>query len=112
MKNPRILFLIMAVTMVHYGYSQELASTVEIKKTTVDAAIPDDFPIGAIPYFSPIYSTKNGDIIGTIGGTGLVKYNGKGQILERCFYCDYQRGSQVVMYTESLLSLPGDHEEV
>jgi F-box interacting protein len=74
--------------------------------------IPDDFPIGAIPYFSPIYSTKNGDIIGTIGGTRLVKYNGKGQILERCFYCDYQRGSQVVMYTESLLSLPGDHEEV
>ncbi|KAK2412173.1 F-box/kelch-repeat protein [Trifolium repens] len=62
-------------------------------------------PIGAIPYFSPIYSTKNGDIFGTIGGTGLVKYNGKGQLLGHCSYCDDPRGSQVVMYTESLLSL-------
>ncbi|GAU19174.1 hypothetical protein TSUD_198550 [Trifolium subterraneum] len=71
-----------------------------------------DFPIGAVPYFSPIYSTKNGDIIGTIGGTGLVKYNGKGQMLGHCCYCDDPRGSQVVMYTESLLSLPGDHGQV
>ncbi|PNY10897.1 F-box/kelch-repeat protein [Trifolium pratense] len=70
------------------------------------------FPIGAIPYFSPIYSTKNGDIIGTIDGTGLVKYNGQGQMLGHCSYCDDPRGSQVVMYTESLLSLPGDHEQV
>jgi hypothetical protein len=75
-------------------------------------AIPVDITIGAIPYFSLIYSTKNGDIIGTIGGAGLVKYNGNGQMLEHCSYCDDPRGSQVVIYTESLLSLPGDHEEV
>jgi F-box interacting protein len=70
------------------------------------------FPSYVIPNFSPIYSTKNGDVIGTIGGTGLVKYNGKGQMLEHCSYCDDPRGSQVVIYTESLLSLPGDHEQV
>jgi F-box interacting protein len=70
------------------------------------------FPIDGIPYFSPIYSTKNGDIIGTIRGTGLVKYNSKGQLLENRSYCDDPRGSQVVMYTESLLSLPDDSKEV
>jgi F-box interacting protein len=70
-----------------------------------------DLPIGAIPYFSPIYSTKNGDIFGTIGGTGLVKYNGQGQLLGHCSYCDDPRGSQVVMYTESLLSLPGNNKQ-
>jgi hypothetical protein len=69
-------------------------------------------PIGAIPYFSPIYSTKNGDIFGTIGGTGLVKYNGQGQLLGHCSYCDDPRGSQVVMYTESLLSLPDNNKQV
>jgi F-box interacting protein len=70
------------------------------------------FPIDGIPYFSPIYSTKNGDIIGTIRGTGLVKYNSKGQLLENRSYCDDPRGSQVVMYTESLLSLPDYSKEV
>ncbi|GAU16715.1 hypothetical protein TSUD_199570 [Trifolium subterraneum] len=70
------------------------------------------FPIDGIPYFSAIYSTNNGDIIGTIRGTGLVKYNGKGQLLGHCSYCNDSRGSQVVMYTESLLSLPGDSKEV
>ncbi|CAJ2654074.1 unnamed protein product [Trifolium pratense] len=69
-------------------------------------------PIVAIPYFSPIYSTKNGDIIGTIGGTGLAKYNGIGQLLGHCSFCDDPLGSQVVMYTESLLSLPGGIEQV
>ncbi|GAU19178.1 hypothetical protein TSUD_198590 [Trifolium subterraneum] len=69
------------------------------------------FYIGAIPYFSPIYSTKNGDIIGTIGGTGLVKYNGKGQLLGHCSYCEDPRRSQVIMYTESLLSLPDNKQE-
>ncbi|CAJ2654071.1 F-box/kelch-repeat protein At3g23880-like isoform X1 [Trifolium pratense] len=70
------------------------------------------FPIGAVPYFSPIYSTKNGDIIGTIGGTGLVKYNGQGRLLGHCSYCEDPRGSQVIMYTESLLSLPDDNKQV
>ncbi|XP_045821594.1 F-box/kelch-repeat protein At3g23880-like [Trifolium pratense] len=64
------------------------------------------FPTNAIPYFSPIYSTKNGDIIGTNGNTGLVKYNGKGQLLRQCSYRDDLGEPQVVMYTESLLSLP------
>jgi hypothetical protein len=72
------------------------------------------FPIDAdtIHYFSPIYSKKDGDIIGTIGGTGLVKYNGIGQLLGHCFYCDDPHGSEVVMYTESLLSLPGWHKQL
>ncbi|MCI02871.1 F-box protein [Trifolium medium] len=70
------------------------------------------FPIGGIPYFSPIYSTKNDDIIGTIRGTELVKYNSKGQLLGHRSYCNDTRGSQVVMYTESLLSLPRDSKQV
>ncbi|GAU19175.1 hypothetical protein TSUD_198560 [Trifolium subterraneum] len=65
-----------------------------------------------IPYFSPIYSKKNGDIIGTIRGTGLAKYNSKGQLSGHCSYCDDSRGSQAVMYTESLLSLPSDSKQV
>ncbi|KAK2440212.1 F-box/kelch-repeat protein [Trifolium repens] len=71
------------------------------------------FPINnTIPYFSPI-STKNGDIIGIDDGIGLVKYNDKGHLLAQCSYCDDTSGSQVVIYTESLLSLPGcDIEQV
>jgi hypothetical protein len=69
-------------------------------------------PINATPYFSPIYSTKSGDIVGIDDGIGLVKYNGKGQLLGQCSYCDDPSGSQVVIYTESLLSLPGDIEQV
>ncbi|KEH18192.1 galactose oxidase [Medicago truncatula] len=56
-------------------------------------------------------STISGDIIGTYGGTELVKYDDKGQLLEhRCYYND-GFGSQVTMYTESLLSLPGNNEQ-
>jgi hypothetical protein len=61
-------------------------------------------------WFSPIYSTKSGDIIGTNFLGGLVKYNDKGQLLE------YQEGRgnvrQVAMYTESLLSPHVDLEQV
>jgi len=60
MKNPRILFLIMAVTMVHYGYSQELASTVAIKKITPDATIPDDFPTETTEKKADEEEDKNG----------------------------------------------------
>ncbi|XP_057443526.1 F-box/kelch-repeat protein At3g06240-like [Lotus japonicus] len=62
---------------------------------------------GEIPtqYFSPICSTKNGDIVGTDGDKGLVKYNDKGQLLEHHSYDEYPYVS-LVMYTESLLSLP------
>ncbi|AET02111.1 F-box protein interaction domain protein [Medicago truncatula] len=59
-----------------------------------------------IPWFSPVYSTKSGDIIGTSNiGLGLVKYNNKGQLLE--YFAMNSIASEVAMYTESLLSLPG-----
>jgi F-box interacting protein len=89
-------------------------------------------------YFSPICSTDNGDIIGTICSipdiyfnpicpinnddllfwnnnddiiekvrdTRLMKINDKGQLLRRHSFRNNL--SDIVMYTESLLSLPGD----
>ncbi|XP_058731490.1 F-box/kelch-repeat protein At3g06240-like [Vicia villosa] len=62
--------------------------------------------------FSPICSTKNGDIIVT-NGTRLLRYNDKGELIEgssyRCFPDSaVSRGSPSIVYTESLLSLPGD----
>ncbi|KEH29058.1 putative F-box domain, galactose oxidase/kelch, beta-propeller, F-box associated interaction [Medicago truncatula] len=67
-------------------------------------------PLHRIPghYFHPIHSTKNGDIIGRSHDTRLVKYNDKGQLLADRPFCSSQ--SEVVMYTESLLSLLGDNE--
>ncbi|XP_061349787.1 F-box/kelch-repeat protein At3g23880-like [Gastrolobium bilobum] len=59
-------------------------------------------------YFSPICSTKNGDIVGLDGTKGFVKYNDKGLLQE---YCNDSHGCQVAMYTESLLSLPGHTEQ-
>ncbi|GAU47480.1 hypothetical protein TSUD_265520 [Trifolium subterraneum] len=56
-------------------------------------------------YFSPIFSTDNGDIIGTMRGTGLVKLNDKGQQLQHCSFSNSL--SDIVVYTKSLLSLPG-----
>jgi F-box interacting protein len=67
--------------------------------------------IDNVAYFSPMYFAKNGDIIGTNGGN-VVKYNYKGQLLDHRSYSDDPDGSQVVMYTESLLSLPGGAEQV
>jgi hypothetical protein len=66
----------------------------------------------AIRIFSPLCSTKSGDIIGSDGGLGLVKYNDKGQLLEYCAYRNYPLRSQAIVYTESLLSLPVDREQV
>ena len=60
--------------------------------------------------FHPIYYTENGDIIGKYGGTRLVKYNDKGQFLGHHSFCNSP--SEVVVYTESLLSLSGDNEHV
>ncbi|XP_058726921.1 F-box/kelch-repeat protein At3g06240-like [Vicia villosa] len=62
--------------------------------------------------FSPICSTKNGDIIVT-NGTRLLRYNDKGELIEgssyRCFPDSaVSRGSPSIVYTESFLSLPGD----
>ncbi|KEH31282.1 putative F-box domain, galactose oxidase/kelch, beta-propeller, F-box associated interaction [Medicago truncatula] len=66
----------------------------------------------AIPNFYPLCSTKSGDIIGSDGGLGLVKYNDKGQLLEYSSYHNYPLRSQAIMYTESLLSFPVDGEQV
>ena len=71
-------------------------------------AIPDH-SINA-NYFHPIYFTENGDIIGKYGGTRLVKYNDKGQLLGLHTFCNSP--SEVVVYTESLLSLSGDNVHV
>ncbi|XP_061365761.1 F-box/kelch-repeat protein At3g06240-like [Gastrolobium bilobum] len=69
-------------------------------------------PIGTPnQYFSPICSTKSGDIVGTDGGIAFVKYNDKGQLQERRLYSVNPRGCDAAMYTESLLSLPGDNDQ-
>jgi len=57
--------------------------------------------------FWPKYYTKSGDIVGTNMHSLLAKYNDKGQLQERRSYCDNEYGSLKVMYTESLLSIPG-----
>ncbi|WVZ20503.1 hypothetical protein V8G54_007825 [Vigna mungo] len=62
--------------------------------------------IPAAMYFFPIYYTKDGDIFGTDGWTGLAKYNGKGQLQEHRSYSKGSYRSQVAVYTESLLSFP------
>ncbi|KAJ1427234.1 F-box-like domain superfamily [Sesbania bispinosa] len=63
-------------------------------------------------YFSPICFTKNGDIVGTDGSTGLAKYDDKGQLLEHHSYYDNPfHIHKVAMYIESLLELPGDNEQ-
>ncbi|XP_014518032.2 F-box/kelch-repeat protein At3g23880 [Vigna radiata var. radiata] len=62
--------------------------------------------IPAAMYFSPICYTKDGDIFGTDGWTGLAKYNGKGQLQEHRSYSKGSYRSQVAVYTESLLSFP------
>jgi F-box interacting protein len=63
-------------------------------------------------YFYPICSTKSGDIVGKDVDTVLQKYNNKGQLLEHESYCEGPLKSQVVIYTESLFSLPGDNIQV
>jgi F-box interacting protein len=61
------------------------------------------------PFFNPICSTNNGDIIGTSSCSKLVKYNNKGQLLE--FRSFRNSPSEVVLYTETLLSLPCNNEQ-
>jgi F-box interacting protein len=63
------------------------------------------------PDIFPIYSTKNYDIIGA-NFYKLVKYNNKGQLLGYHHYRGKLETFHVVMYTESLLSLPGENDEV
>ncbi|XP_058732591.1 uncharacterized protein LOC131604097 [Vicia villosa] len=62
--------------------------------------------------FSPLCSTKNGDIIVT-DGTRLLRYTDKGELIGvssyRCFpESAVSRGSPSIVYTESLFSLPDD----
>ncbi|MCH95388.1 F-box family protein [Trifolium medium] len=92
-------------------------NTVEIwvmKEYTLNSSWTKTFvlPRNSIPnyYFSPICSTNNGDIIGTMCGTCLVKLNDKGQPLRHRSFRNSL--SNIVMYTESLLSLPGDNDQV
>jgi hypothetical protein len=59
--------------------------------------------------FSPLSSTKSGDIVGTDDCTGLVKYNDERELLGHCSYCNNPHGFQVAVYTECLLSPPGDN---
>jgi F-box interacting protein len=62
-----------------------------------------------IPFTKPLCGTKSGDIIGK-DGYRLVKYNSKGQLLE---YLPIEpRTRDLILYTESLFSLPGDCEQV
>ncbi|GAU41605.1 hypothetical protein TSUD_196750 [Trifolium subterraneum] len=70
-------------------------------------------PLDVIPneYFTPLRSTKSGDIIGIASLNGLGKYNDKGQLLEYHSYCNDPYGSQMALYIESLLSLPPDSEQ-
>jgi hypothetical protein len=87
-------------------------------------------------FFSPICSTKSGDIISTDGQTGSLKYNDKKQLIEHYTFCDGQLQirkyndneqlikhyyycdgslpiiSKVTVYTESLLSLSGVNMQV
>ncbi|KEH32240.1 putative F-box domain, galactose oxidase/kelch, beta-propeller, F-box associated interaction [Medicago truncatula] len=62
--------------------------------------------------FSPLCCTKSGDIIGAHSGIGLVKYDDNGQLLGRFSKWNVTWDGSVAIYTESLLSLPGDNEQV
>ncbi|XP_019425038.1 PREDICTED: F-box/kelch-repeat protein At3g23880-like [Lupinus angustifolius] len=63
----------------------------------------DELPIKC-HYFYPIWSTKNGDIVGINGGKCLVKCNAKGKVIEHYMYCDDLRGCEAAFYKESLFS--------
>jgi len=64
-----------------------------------------DFSFHPDPEFSPVCFTNCGDIVGPANG-GLVKLNVKGQLLKYRSYSDRcLMRSQMVVYTESLLSL-------
>jgi F-box interacting protein len=67
-------------------------------------------PVVGFPdeYFAPLCSTKSGDIVTTdYGGTGLAKFDGKGQLLEYRSHRDHYdvQGYKETLYIDSLLSL-------
>jgi len=70
-------------------------------------------PVGPTDFIFPICCTKSGDIVVTNGSYGLVKYNNKGEFLERNSFGKDALVFLLAMYTESLLLLPvpGDNEQ-
>jgi len=70
------------------------------------------FPFDGIQHpFSPLCSAKKGHIIGTDDPNRLVRYNHGGKLLECSSYYNESYGPKVAVYTESLLSLPGDNQQ-
>ncbi|XP_027368672.1 F-box/kelch-repeat protein At3g06240-like [Abrus precatorius] len=63
--------------------------------------------------FFPVCTAKNGDIVGSVDNTGLLKCDNEGQVKEqRSYWTDHHEFQvQVIEYTESLLSLPGPPEQ-
>ncbi|GAU19780.1 hypothetical protein TSUD_182150 [Trifolium subterraneum] len=62
--------------------------------------------------FTPIYVTNCGDIVGSDGNSGLVKFNDKGQMLEyRSYRNRLSEPRYIAVYTESLLALPSGTEQ-
>ncbi|XP_058739957.1 F-box protein CPR1-like [Vicia villosa] len=68
-------------------------------------------------YFSPICFANCGYLIGIDDEGGLIKFNDKGQLLERhsngnSSYCNFYFGSHtMIVYRESLFSLPNGSEQ-
>ncbi|CAK8542483.1 unnamed protein product [Lathyrus sativus] len=56
--------------------------------------------------FSPLCFTKCGNIVGTVRGGGLAKFNDKGQLEYLSYGNRYFKRSKMTVYRESLLSLP------
>jgi len=96
MENDIVEIWVMKEYKVHSSWTKTLVFSIDIIHSR---------------YFSPICCTKSGDIIGTDGIGGLVMYDENGQFLEHSSYCREGCGSRVAVYTESLLSLPGDNDE-
>ncbi|CAJ2654080.1 unnamed protein product [Trifolium pratense] len=93
-------------------YNNNMIEIWVMKEYKVHSSWTKTLVLPAFHSFDLIYSTKNGDFIGVEGFLGLVKYNDKGKWLGYCSYHRNPRVSQEVMYTESLLSLPGDDDQI
>ncbi|MCH92161.1 F-box family protein [Trifolium medium] len=99
--NSTVEVWVMKESKLNLSWTKTHVLPLDVKPLTLE--VYNDF------YFKPICSTNNGDIIGTIPGSRLVKYNDKGQRLGHHSFCNSP--SDIVMYTESLISLPGDNEQ-
>lgn len=98
----------LSISFVEWNHSVEIWVMKEYRvqsswtKTIVVSA--ENIPSGM--YFFPVCYTKGDDIFGTDGSTGLAKYNDNGELQEHRSYCNGSYGSQVAVYTESLLPFP------